>query len=311
MVNIVKAVNPLESEVFEIGYDGQAVRDGTMDVYRVAPVFVAVGDLCAATNRVLNRDRATVNVKLKGSARKGTIHVAFEVVSVLSDQLQAGVDPVAVAGAQEILLNLGLWSDRIDSLFGVLEFLKGEEPKEVEKQDGDRVKLVNQNGDNTVINADTLNLYESREVRKPAHQLVRPAGEEGISRFQARRSGRIVREVGRDQVGYFEVSGEKETIEEDTRETWVQVSKCVWDEDRKWEFFDGNEKFSAKVKDPKFWRKIHARVQKFGEGDNLEVRVLERKIRNEDGTLRKEQEIQEVLDYKPAPVQQDLLDGVE
>jgi hypothetical protein len=71
---------------FGLGYDGPALRDGTMDVRDLAPALLAVGQLFDAANRNLNGDAATVGVHVRATG-EGSFEVFLEVVQTYGRQL--------------------------------------------------------------------------------------------------------------------------------------------------------------------------------------------------------------------------------
>ncbi len=74
---------------FQLAYDGEAVRRGSMGVYDLAPALLAVGDLIRDTNEALNGRHTSVQVSVESDFKHGSFEVSF-----LLDQstLQAAKD---------------------------------------------------------------------------------------------------------------------------------------------------------------------------------------------------------------------------
>lgn len=92
---------------------------------------------------------------------------------------------------------------------------------------------------------------------------------------------------------------------------WAYIKKPVFfDENRKWQFWDGNQDFSAFMRDKDFWRQIHEGLP-LGEGYMLQMTLRVRQVKKPDGRLHTEIEVVRVHDYKPATKQYDWVDEVE
>lgn len=62
---------------FKIAYDGEALRDHSMNVRDLAPALLSLGKLFDAANLALNGDKATVNLQVKAHSA-GSFEVALE-----------------------------------------------------------------------------------------------------------------------------------------------------------------------------------------------------------------------------------------
>src|SRR6185437_12693941 len=62
-------------EEFQITYRGKSLRDGTIDVYALAPALISLGNLVRDANRLLNGDRTTVNLQVNSDFKKGSFEI--------------------------------------------------------------------------------------------------------------------------------------------------------------------------------------------------------------------------------------------
>ena len=115
---------------FQIRFDGEALRSGLMDVRELAPSLLAVGDLIESANRVLNGDRATISVQVKGEFKTGSFPVALVVSQSL---IEAAKDFLLhhphIRDAKEILEILffygGMPATTVTTVFKFIKWLKG------------------------------------------------------------------------------------------------------------------------------------------------------------------------------------------
>src|SRR3990172_432720 len=63
-----------------IAYDGEPVRDGSMNVYQLGKALLAIGDLLNASNRVLNGDRTVIDVTVRAEFKKGSFGIDCDVL---------------------------------------------------------------------------------------------------------------------------------------------------------------------------------------------------------------------------------------
>lgn len=72
-----------------IAYDGEAVRDGSMDVQQLAPALLAVSDLFKAANKATNGEQAALSVRVQAEFGKGSfiIDLAVQLETVVVSTL--------------------------------------------------------------------------------------------------------------------------------------------------------------------------------------------------------------------------------
>lgn len=74
---------------FQIAYDGEILRDNSMEVRYLAPALLSLGQLFEESNRALNQDKATVHLKVIAKS-PGSFAIDFslyqQAIDILSNQ---------------------------------------------------------------------------------------------------------------------------------------------------------------------------------------------------------------------------------
>ena len=309
----------MSSTSFEVAYDGDALADGTMDVRQLAPALLCVGKLIEHSNQVLNGDRATVAVHVKTGTQPGSFPVDLELVFGLAEQVSAVFGGSDVKDAQEMLALLGFLGPTADglsiisSLLAFFKITKGRKPRVIETLEDGNVKVEIPGDDNQVtINKYVFQLGQDPQVRRDMEGIVRPLQAKGVEEFQVREDGEVIERVTREEAKYITATPVDEDVEVSVGEDvkWVTITRNVYEESRRFQFSDGASTFSATVDDDAFWEAVHKDDIKFSEHAQFQVRVRWRQERSET-KVSMDYLVTEVLQHMPAPIQGDLLRGIE
>ncbi|HWD39928.1 MAG TPA: hypothetical protein VG944_13855, partial [Fimbriimonas sp.] len=110
---------------FEVMYDGEAVRDGRMEVRELAPALLALSELFTDASQLLYPEDPPVALELE-TTREGSFIVQLVLHAVGSGWDQLSHMDVAKDAGQLALFKELVIGDSIDfSLFGLIKRLKG------------------------------------------------------------------------------------------------------------------------------------------------------------------------------------------
>lgn len=294
---------------FQLAYDGPAVRDGTMDVYELAPALLSVGDLIRDANRFLNQDRAAVSVQVESDFQHGSFEISLVIDHTILTTAKEILFPGGITEAKDLLLlvfGTTSVSGAVVGLIKLYKLLKGKKPLPSSMHvDNSNTTIIN----NITVESRTANLYMNDAVRGGVDRIVAPVAKQGFDKMEVRKDKAVLEELSKADLpervmDLAQGTGENALV--NTREALLSIVTANF-EKGKWRFSDGTAKFSADLNDPGFRQRLDNREIGFYKGDVLRVSLTTSQTLKPDGKVQSKYSIEKVIEYKPGFTQQKLL----
>jgi hypothetical protein len=271
----------MSSTGIELIFEGHTVESGKIDARVLASALGAYSDLFQRANELANGRASEATVLVESDFRAGSFDVSLQLVQELLETAKSLITGHPFLSAVDLAAAIGLlaWHNR-NSLIEVLKWLGGKRPERVE-QIGNNFELVLFGQKKTVSN--TVNIFlNDPQMRAALARAVTPLHQPGIERIRLRpklldeqQAGQTV--IDKSEAPFFEVDTLEleaaEAPDEGERDTVLVVSKLSFAEGPKWTVYERGATVVASIEDPEFWKNVHAREYKFGEGDRLKVRL--------------------------------------
>ncbi|WP_156629632.1 hypothetical protein [Methylobacterium sp. Leaf85] len=284
---------------FTIAYDGEALRDGTMDVRALAPALLAVGQLIDAANSALNGKDTNIAVKVRAT-HPGCFNIDLDIIQTVARQIVGFLKGDEATAASNLLALLGGASGGATGLFLLIKKLRGQKPEKVERLDADTVRITH--GSTTlIVPLKVMQLYQDLAVRDAAEKVVyEPLLSEGIDTFIAFKGHADPFIINDEEAFVFKKPEDEEhVLLDDVRRSAFSIVALAFKHDNKWRLYDGNSQISATINDLEFLSKVNNNEVSFSKGDVLICDVRVRQMQSAD-TLRTEYTVEKVVDHKPA-----------
>ena len=295
---------------FSIAYEGEATREGAMDVRHLAPSLLSVARLFEAANSTLyGRDSAVTSVNVVAT-RRGSVEILLEVVWTLTGALQMLSSTDRENALQLVAYVFGIPAAVGISLFRLIKILEGRAIERSQPGENETVTLVV--GDNSIVVSDsTFRLFQERDCLLSLRELVEPTRFDGIDSMRIRTTsynGEVIEEsVSKEQRRYFDRDlSETTEIGENTFRALYTIVAPVFRSGLKWRLHDGAREVPVIMGDECFARLVEQGRISFSNGDAL---LCDMRMRQgmKGGRLTTEYSVERVVGYRPADHQLDLL----
>ena len=286
---------------FEIAYDGEAVADGSMDVYEFAPALLAAGKLLRRANHVLNGDASTVRVRVKTAPPPGSFPVELQLYLDTATQ----VSMMGAPDTHQLLTVLGLVvGDKVGAINSLLSLLKTLRDKKAEVVPGDTNAgsvVMNIDAEHVTVNNNVVSLYNDSQTQRYVREVLTPVTKPGVDEFQVRENGKVMSRVSKSEAEDI-IKASRDLDDEDldygTFTQWFYAAP-KWKEGHMWPFWNNQgTSFSATIQDDVFWERVHADEISFTEHTQLRVRVEWSQERDNKGQIKPRHIVTNVLDIR-------------
>ena len=297
----------MSEAVFQLVYDGEAVRDGEMEVADLAPALLGMGQAVRAAARIADGDAVSASVRVKAH-QHGSFQVWLSLaVEGASEFWRFWKSPDGEA-AKSLLEAMGIIATGTGmagaGLISFIKWLKGRQPEKVERPD-DGTVLVTVDAVTIAVDPAVFQMAFDPAVRAGLERVVaEPLDKDGIDvvRFGG---ATINEEVTKEERHAFRaplVTEGDAFVNRHTRP--FSIVSLSFKPGQKWKLNDGHGAArSVTMLDQSFIDKVNRSEIRFAKGDLLICDVVERSRRTPGG-FKSEYEIVKVIEHQPAPSQQ-------
>lgn len=298
----------MPSTVFRLVYDGEALRDGEMDVADLAPALLAIGQLAQASGRVLLGEKADVKVRVK-TLKDGSFDIWLDVAVSYWQQVRdifGGADVSAAKNLVELLFGKTVGIIPVGAMTGggvvwLVRRLRGRNPDKATRTSEGQV-VVEIDGDRFEVPDDVFRAAMTQTVRDALEKTISdPLAKDGIDIVEFRKAGSPPVTIPKQEGEFFRSPAISVDGEFETKHTKVfSIVSLSFKHGNKWKLSDGHGAAKSVVMlDEDFLARVDRNEVRFGNGDVLICDVREIARQTTKG-LRAEYQILRVVEHRPA-----------
>ena len=302
----------MSEAIFQLVYDGEAVRDGEMEVADLAPALLGMGQAVKAAARIADGDDVDVSVRVKAH-KEGSFQVWLSLAVEGASEFWRFWKSTDGEAAKSLLEAMGIVATGTGAMgVGLIKFIKwlrGRQPENVQRFDDGSV-LVSIDSVTIVVDPTVYQMAFDPGVRAGLEKVVaEPLDKDGIDivRFGG---DAVNEEVSKSERYAFRAPLLAEGDDFVNRHTRpFSIVSLSFKPGQKWKLNDGHGSArSVTVLDEEFIDKVNRSEIRFAKGDLLICDVVERSRRTSNG-FKSEYEIMKVIEHRPAP-SRPMLDGI-
>jgi len=298
----------------QLRFDGPEVQAHEMDVTLLGPALFALGELCAASNQILNGPETKIQVKVRADVKANCVTIDLHLVQTVWQQVSDLIENRNVATAQDILIWIGfLTGGAAAALEGakklknlnLIEFLKwkkGKKETSAQPASGGNIEVHIEGDNNTVLIAEPVyKLSKSPKVIESVKTLTQPISEEtGIHSETFIHNKKDYLKIDIESASELqEAFAESDETEPQLFTAHIIVYGVTLDSKSKhWKFKLNNKVENIDISETKIAQQAMERGGVWvGDTYKVKVEMIERAMPN--GSFKTEFNVKEVLEFRP------------
>jgi len=169
-----------EKVTFQLSYDGEALRDGSMEIQELAPALLALRDLIDAASAHVTKGQASITLRVRSDFQIGSFDINLVLQQAPIKELVNFFSSDDASTLNNILGVLGFASGMTIGLVQLIKKLKGKKPQTVTALENGKVRLIYEGEGSFEVDEIVYKLLEDRRARIAVSGLVQPVRGKGI-----------------------------------------------------------------------------------------------------------------------------------
>jgi hypothetical protein len=297
MVSVNDTLPPTSISKFQMTFEGDALRNNTIDAAILAESLYGVSSLLVDTNSKVNGSHSKMVVNIVGPFNRGSFDIDLVALMTLP-VVNAIVNTVDLIALADVIVN---------QILKYIDFVKKTKGKPViylneVDTDNCEVKIVGDASNNVIIvDKRTYNFYGDPEFKGNIRKTLSSVDHDGVDSVQIKTEDNAQTTVTKSELPYFDFDiPEPEHIETTKTQFLFITNSRLIGKSTGWRFRENEESkdFSALVVDRVFLNKVKSGVFAFSNGAYVEAVVKHIQTRTAR-EIKNKYIIIKVIDYKP------------